>query len=327
MISRLWHFWPWLILIATGTVWGLSFSLTKLATNTGAEVLGIAFWQTLLSGVFLLIYALIRNGSLGIRRHHFGLILVIALSGVLLPGIIFYSASRYVQPGILSIADTLVPMLTYGMALLIRLEKVSYIKLSGLLAGAIGILLLVLPESSLPNERAVFWVLMSCFGAASYAFENLIIDRYHPEDLGPIRISVGMNLVAALILLPLAIYFEHLFIPHFPPGQLEWSILGIAMISAVAYSSFVFLIVSAGPVFASQVGYMVTLSGVFWGIIIFDDRYSASVWLALMVMLVGLTLVRPRRNKTPVTPSLPSGVKPFLPKHGHHRQNMQLDSD
>jgi len=327
MISRLWHFWPWLILIATGTVWGLSFSLTKLATNTGAEVLGIAFWQTLLSGVFLLIYALIRNGSLGIRRHHFGLILVIALSGVLLPGIIFYSASRYVQPGILSIADTLVPMLTYGMALLIRLEKVSYIKLSGLLAGAIGILLLVLPESSLPNERAVFWVLMSCFGAASYALENLIIDRYHPEDLGPIRISVGMNLVAALILLPLAIYFEHLFIPHFPPGQLEWSILGIAMISAVAYSSFVFLIVSAGPVFASQVGYMVTLSGVFWGIIIFDDRYSASVWLALMVMLVGLTLVRPRRNKTPVTPSLPSGVKPFLPKQGHHRQNKQLDSD
>ena len=327
MISRLWHFWPWLILIATGTVWGLSFSLTKLATNTGAEVLGIAFWQTLLSGVFLLIYALIRNGSLGIRRHHFGLILVIALSGVLLPGIIFYSASRYVQPGILSIADTLVPMMTYGMALLIRLEKVSYIKLSGLLAGAIGILLLVLPESSLPNERAVFWVLMSCFGAASYAFENLIIDRYHPEDLGPIRISVGMNLVAALILLPMAIYFEHLFIPHFPPGQLEWSILGIAMISAVAYSSFVFLIVSAGPVFASQVGYMVTLSGVFWGIIIFDDRYSASVWLALMVMLVGLTLVRPRRNKTPVTPSLPSGVKPFLPKHGHHRHNKQLDSD
>jgi hypothetical protein len=46
-----------------------------------------------------------------------------------------------------------------------------------------------------------------------------------------------------------------------------------------------------------------------------------------MVMLVGLTLVRPRRNKTPVTPSLPSGVKPFLPKQGNHPQNKQLDSD
>jgi drug/metabolite transporter (DMT)-like permease len=327
MMARIWHFWPWFILITTGTVWGLSFSLTKLATNTGAAVLGIAFWQTFLSGVFLLIYAYIRNGSLGIRRHHLRLVLAIALSGVLLPGVIFYSASRYVQPGILSIADTLVPMLTYGLALLIRLEKVSYFKLCGLVAGAIGILLLVLPESSLPNDRAVFWVLMSCLGAASYAFENIIIDRYQPEDLGPIRISVGMNLMAALILLPLAIYFDHLFIPHFPPGQLEWSIIGIAIISAVAYSSFVFLIVSAGPVFASQVGYMVTLSGVFWGIIIFDDSYSASVWLALLVMLAGLALVTPRRDKIPVPPSLPSGVKPFLPEQKSDHDNRKIDSD
>jgi drug/metabolite transporter (DMT)-like permease len=108
-----------------------------------------------------------------------------------------------------------------------------------------------------------------------------------------------------------AVMTDHFFIPQFPFGVLEWSLLSIALISAIGYSSFVFLIVTTGPVFASQVGFMVTITGVLWGIIIFQDEYSGTVWLALIIMMAGLALVTPRKDKTPAPPLPPSGVKPF----------------
>ena len=311
MISIFKRFWPWIVLAVTGTAWGLTFSVTKMATDTGAAVIGIAFWQTLLSGIMLMIYAYIRNGHIGIKWRHLPLIAAVSFTGVLVPGLIFYEATRHVQPGILAIADTLVPMMTFALALFIGLEKSSIKRLAGLIAGITGILLLVLPDSSLPDQAATFWVLISCLGATCYAVENLIIDAYQPADLGPIRLSVGMNIFAACILFPVALMTDHFFIPQFPFGVLEWSLLSIALISAIGYSSFVFLIVTTGPVFASQVGFMVTITGVLWGVIIFQDEYSGTVWLALIIMMAGLALVTPRKDKTPAPPLPPSGVKPF----------------
>ena len=51
----------------------------------------------------------------------------------------------------------------------------------------------------------------------------------------------------------------------------------------------------AGPVFASQTAYVVTLSGVLWGMAIFSEAHSLWIWLSLLLMMVGLTLVRPRK--------------------------------
>jgi drug/metabolite transporter (DMT)-like permease len=52
----------------------------------------------------------------------------------------------------------------------------------------------------------------------------------------------------------------------------------------------------SGPLFASQVGYIVTLAGVFWGIIIFNESHSIWVWVSLVTMLIGLVLVSPKKD-------------------------------
>ena len=52
----------------------------------------------------------------------------------------------------------------------------------------------------------------------------------------------------------------------------------------------------AGPLFASQTGYVVTLAGVIWGIYLFGETHSAWVWGSVVVMMLGLALVTPRRT-------------------------------
>jgi drug/metabolite transporter (DMT)-like permease len=167
---------------------------------------------------------------------------------------------------------------------------------AGILFGACAILLLVAPESSLPNQSAVPWVLLACVSSLCYASENILLASWKMTSLGPIRIACGMNIAAALILLPVTIANDALFLPKFPFGDMELAVIGLGLITTIAYTMFVMTIERAGPLFASQVGYVVTLAGVFWGMLLFGESHSAWVWVSLTTMLAGLALVSPRKT-------------------------------
>ncbi len=62
----------------------------------------------------------------------------------------------------------------------------------------------------------------------------------------------------------------------------------------------------AGAVFAAQVSYLVTAFGVGRAMAILGERFSATVWLAMLMMFAGLFLVQPR-PKPPVAVPRPLG--------------------
>ena len=69
----------------------------------------------------------------------------------------------------------------------------------------------------------------------------------------------------------------------------------LSLINITGYVMFLELIRLAGPLFAAQMGYVVTAAGVLWGIVIFNETHSAWVWAALLVLFAGVALVNPRR--------------------------------
>lgn len=71
------------------------------------------------------------------------------------------------------------------------------------------------------------------------------------------------------------------------------AVIAIAVSSGFAYGMFFYSIKTAGPVFASQCAYVVTISGVIWGIIVFSEQHTVWVWTSVIVMLFGLVLVNP----------------------------------
>jgi drug/metabolite transporter (DMT)-like permease len=81
------------------------------------------------------------------------------------------------------------------------------------------------------------------------------------------------------------------------------AISAIAIFSTLAYIMFFYAIKTAGPVFASQCAYVVTISGVLWGIVIFAEVHTVWVWLSVAVMMAGLALVTPgTRNHGELSP-------------------------
>ncbi len=78
------------------------------------------------------------------------------------------------------------------------------------------------------------------------------------------------------------------------------AIIAVAAISTIAYALFFYTIRVSGAVFASQTAYIVTISGVLWGIALFSENHSLWVWAAIVLMIGGIALVTPREQKEPV---------------------------
>jgi drug/metabolite transporter (DMT)-like permease len=106
----------------------------------------------------------------------------------------------------------------------------------------------------------------------------------------------GASLVGAVLIAPVMLGTGHWFALS-PFGTAEQALLALSVISALAYAGYVWLVAQAGPVFAVQVSYVVTICGVLWSLVILGERYPGGVWFALLFMLVGMALVQPRAAK------------------------------
>lgn len=285
--------WAWSLLLASGIVWGATFSLAKMATADGAHPVGITLWQGIFGGALLLAFTGLRRRRLPLDRRHLEFYAICGLLGTAVPSTLFFYAASHLSAGVLSITLGTVPVLTFLLAIPFALDRPSWSRMLGLLLGMASIVMIAAPESSLPAPDASFWVLVGVAAASCYALENTFIAMRRPADSDAFTVLCGMLTAAAMMLTPLVLTTGS-FVPlAWPWAEIEWAIFGMAVINVLGYGTFVYLVTYAGPVFASQEAYVVTLAGVAWGILLFGEVHSAWVWGALVVMIAGLALIKP----------------------------------
>ena len=285
-----------LILIILGLGWGLSFTLGKIAITAGGTPIGLTFWQSLFSGLILLAYVFFRHGKIIIPKIMFLPIVIITFLSVVIPNIIFYACIEHLDAGVLSISVSVIPLFTYLIAMGLRMDKFKVRRVIGLITGFCALLILILPENSLPDKRDIPWVLLALNCALCYALENIYIDRLALQNFGPIRLVCAVSFVSAIITFLLSLVMDQFFILQPTNLYLFISTLGLGFISATAYSIFIYLIGRAGSVFSSQVGYLVTFFGVVWGIIILGESHSVFVWISIAMIMMGIFLVQPKQT-------------------------------
>ena len=287
---------PWCAMIYMGCMWGASFSLGKLATNYGGAPLGISFWSAFFSGGFLWLYCMLTSRRFVLTWALIKTLCILGLLGSALPGLLFYYAASKVPAGVLSITVTLVPIFTYALALLVGIERFSKLRFLGLILGLTSICVIVLPETSLPTKSAAIWVLFACLSSFFYACENIYLGVAKLDDIGPLRLSCGMGFASAAFLFIPALFTGALSQTLSTSIELTLTVFGLGLIGATAYACFIYTVRVSGPIFASQVGYLVTICGIVWGIVIFGEAHSAWIWAAFVLMMLGLLCVSPRET-------------------------------
>jgi drug/metabolite transporter (DMT)-like permease len=184
--------------------------------------------------------------------------------------------------------------LTFVASAFAGLEKFVAGRVFGVFLGTLAIVLLVAPEGSLPDPAQLPWVLLGFASAACYTVFSLFLALNAPPGANSLMLTGGMFLTATLLMVPVVLVTGSFAPFGWPWGIVEWSLLGLGAINAVAYTLYFTLVDYAGPVFTSFTANMVTLFGVFWGIVIFSEQNSIWVWLSFATIMLALALVAPR---------------------------------
>jgi drug/metabolite transporter (DMT)-like permease len=289
----------WLLILIGGGSWGITFSLAKIATGLGAHPLGLSLWQGLIGGGAILVFNTVRWMPLPSDAPHLVFYVVCGLLGTALPGTMYFYAADQLPAGVLSIVIALVPIMSFAIAASLGLDRPTLLRLLGVGLGFAAMVLMIAPETSLPAPGLVPWILLAAGASACYAIENSFIALRKPPSTDSVTLLCGMMIAATLALAPV-VALTGSFVPLTSPlGTVELCVVAMALINIMSYGMFVHLVTITGPVFASQMAYIVTISGVFWGIVIFGEEHSVWIWTSLVIMLVGLVLVKPVTETAP----------------------------
>ncbi len=282
------------VLVLIGIGWGSTQPLGKIAASSGHGPFALIFWQLVICTVVLGVITGVRRKGLVLTRRAVGFYVVVAVTGTLVPNATFYISVARLPAGIMSILISTVPLIAFPLTLLLGLDRFDLKRLAGLLLGLCGVALIALPEASLPEPAMVAFLPLALIGPAFYAMEGTFVSRYGTAGMDPVQAMFGASLCGLILSVPLVVMTGEWVDPLQPWGPPEWALLGSSALHGLLYAGYVGLAARAGAVFATQTSYIVTASGLCWAMLLLGERFSHWVWLAMAVMLLGLTLVRPR---------------------------------
>ncbi len=288
---------PYLLIFIAGVLWGGTFSLALIAASDGTHPLVLATWQALVSSVIFIVVCRALKVPV-FRLANLGKYLFIGVVGHITPNILYYTAAPHLSAGILSITVSTVPLFTYAIMWAMGFERIAIKRAVGLLCGMLAILLLVIPDQGLSSDDVNFWILLVVLCALLYAAENVYIAEGVSYETSIFELLCGANVVSLVFLVPATFSLGTGNLFPWVLTSSGWAITGIAVVSVVAYSMFFYTIKTAGPVFASQCAYIVTVAGVLWGIIIFSEQHTVWVWMSVLIIMAGVALVSPSRRVT-----------------------------
>lgn len=287
-----------LILLIVGVSWGLTAPLSKMAVSTGHHYLGLLIWQIIIMIFSLGLIQIFRKKKLPLNLNCFWRYIVVALLGTILPNSIMYKAYFHLQSGIMSILVSIVPMIAFLLVLVLQMEKFEIRRFLGVLFGIFAIILIVFPKLDLGYIGEVGWILLALLSPLCYAIEGVWINKIGIAKLDPIEVILGASILSFFILMPIVALNGYWITPYRVWGPAEFAITLSSLIHSIIYISYIWLIGKAGVIFASQVSYIYTASGIGFSIILLGEGYSLFVWAAVILMLMGLMMVRPSRRSS-----------------------------
>lgn len=301
------------VLIVTGVAWGLTMPMSKTIVSAGYRHFGIIFWQSVICTAILLAALVVMRKPLPLTPPALWRYLFVALFGTILPNAGSYIAQEAVPAGLISVCFALIPMLALPLALAAGLERAEPLRVLGLAAGLAGVLLIVVPDASLPDRSALPYLALGIAAALCYAIEGVGLGRFGAAGLEPVQLVAGATVVALVLSVPLAQITGSWITPGQGGVAIDLTLVAMSAIHVGCYAGYIWIVGKGGAVFAAQVSYIVTGSAVFWSMVLLGERYSIWVWLAIAVVFIGLFLVQPRpvRNQNRAETVSPSEAKDF----------------
>jgi drug/metabolite transporter (DMT)-like permease len=304
---------------ALGLLWGASFLFMKVALG-GVSFGQVAWTRLMLGAITLGVVILVLRVKLPRERIVYLHFVVIGAFGCAIPYLLFAWAEQYVTSGLASIYNAVTPIATALMVTVaFRVEKLDRSRVIGVIAGILGVIVIIGPWSFAASEAAHGDLLLdlagqlACIGAAvCYGFTFGYIRRFvsarHPvSGLTAAFLQVGLGAVIILVLTP--------FVALGPirldlPIVLSLALLGV-LGTGVAYVWYMNILNAWGPTATSTVTYLTPVVGVALGILLLGETLSWNAPVGAVIVFLGILLAQgrlrlPHRRVTAATQKEPA---------------------
>ncbi len=274
------------LLVGTGTLLGVTVVLSRAAAAKGIPAVAFSFWQVLIGGTIIVLFGLCRGVRPGLTLHHFRYYLVTGLCSIGLPNTLLFLSVPHIGAGHASIAYALPSLLTYLLALVLRMERPHALRITGLAMGAFGTALLVSPQGMALTPELFRWTLVVLAAPITVAVANIYRTLDWPHDAPPEMLAGGMLIAAAIWIAPAMLVFGA--VPA--PGASHWIPFAAGVLSAAGFVMSFTLQRLTGPVTFSQLGYVVIAVSMGLGALLFGERFDIDTLAGVAVIFIGLFL-------------------------------------
>ncbi len=291
---------PYFILVLLGSIWGASYLFIKVGGETIPPITFV-LGRVAFAGVTLFVIMLARRERMpALREPVWRWLAAMGLLNSVIPYTLITWGETRVSSGVAAILVGTMPIFTVLLAhWLTEDEKLSSMKVAGMLLGFLGVVVLFLPDLAQGATFNLVGGLAIVLAAVSYAFAS-IQARKHLRGFSHTMVALGQMIVATLILMPMSLLVDQ-------PWTLQPSLLSIASLltlaivgTALAYLMYYWLIENMGATRTSLVTYISPVIAVFLGVIVLNEPLDWTVFVGLAGIIAGVVLVTLKRSPTAV---------------------------
>lgn len=282
-------------LVFLAALWGGSF----LFIRVGVTDLGVAPLMVLRVGIgalFLLIVLFSQRSpreALGAMREHAWPLFVVGVLNSAAPFCLFAWAELTLSAGVTSVINATTPLFGAVVAYLWLKDRLSGLRIAGLMIGFAGVLALVWDQiatragDSASTSATVLAAGAALCAAALYGVAASFTKR-HLTGVDPLTVAAGTMTAATIVLVPFALATW----PHAAVSLHAWGAalcLGVAC-TGIAYLLFFRLIAAIGPARTITVTFVIPVFGILWGALFLGEHVSVGMIESCAAILVGTSL-------------------------------------
>lgn len=278
----------WFYLAVLSFIWGSSFILIKKGL-VGLTAIELGSIRIIISAFVLVPFTFNRLKEITFKQWKW--IIISAFVGSFFPAFLFAFAEQEIDSSVASILNSIVPLNTIIIGLVLFGIKSTKRQIIGVLLGFFGAYQLIISGINLNPDQNYFYSGLVIICSFLYAFNVNIIKKYL-QELSAVAIATGhfiVILIPAIIVLLISDFnFEKL-----QSSQTQTSLFYVTLLAifgtTLAKILFNKLINISSAVFASSVTYSMLIVSIFWGVMD-GENFSINQLFATIIIVIGILL-------------------------------------
>lgn len=281
----------YLALFSIYIIWGTTYLAIRIGVENLPPVLFTGL-RWIVAGPFMLVILLMRKYKLPNKND----LINLGIGGLLLLGggnglVVF--AEQWVPSGLTALLITTVPFWVVGIdSVLPQRKKINPTIIAGLLLGLIGVAMIFGGDLQTLFDTSYLGGIIGLMFAVLLWSVGTLYSKYKKVSVHPLMGAAVQMSIAGIVITALGLLIGEGTKFHFTNESFYAYLYLVIAGSLVGYGSYIYAIAHLPVSLVATYAYVNPIIALFLGWLVLDERISVWIFVAAVVILIGVTLVK-----------------------------------